>query len=130
MNKVVRGMIPLAGLFFTFTFFVLIFSRQIKEAGFDINVLIIANTLLFLLSIISFFKQHRGMTNPNPHVFVRGVISVMMLKMIICLAAIFIYVYYSANYNKRSVFVALFLYLGYLTAEVYVIMKMNKKKNA
>jgi hypothetical protein len=54
----------------------------------------------------------------------------MMLKMAIVIITIFIYVSNSGDtFNKRSVFVSLFLYLAYLATEVYVVMKMNKRKN-
>jgi hypothetical protein len=53
----------------------------------------------------------------------------MMLKMIACVMAVLGYVYLSgASFNKRAVFIALFLYLIYLATEVFVVMKMNKNK--
>lgn len=130
MNKSVTGLLPLTVLFLFISLVILFFHNQLKNAGFNTAVLTGANFLFFLLSVISFFIQLRGITNPNPYVFVRGVMSGMMIKMLVCLIAVFAYVYYSDNYNKRSVFVALFLYVVYLSVEVFVVMKMNKKKNA
>jgi hypothetical protein len=71
------------------------------------------------------------MNNSNPNVFVRSVMTGMLLKMLICLALTFGYVYNAgSNFNKRSLFLSLLLYLIYLSLEVFAGMKMNKKKNA
>jgi hypothetical protein len=94
-------------------------------------VLLGANVLFFLLTIVSFFIQRKGMLNKNPHVFVRSVTGGMMVKMVFCILAVIGYVYASGDqFNKRGVFIALFLYLVYLAIEVMVVMKMNKKHNA
>jgi chromosome condensin MukBEF MukE localization factor len=88
-----------------------------------------ANGLFFIISIISFLIQRKGLHNKNPHVFVRSVMAGMMVKMAICIVAIIAYVYFSGEaFNKRGVFIALFLYLIYLATEVFVVMKMNKNK--
>lgn len=130
MNKAIRALLPLAGIFLFTSLSILVFKNQLQHAGFDTSVLNGANILFFAISILSFFIQLRGISNTNPYVFVRSVMSGMMMKMLVCLIATFAYVYYAGNYNKKSVFVALFLYLIYLSIEVFVIMKMNKKKNA
>jgi len=131
MNKSVRALLPLTGLFLFISLSVFVFSDQLQNNGFDTRVLNGANILFFVISILSFFIQLRGVSNTNPHVFVRSVMLGMMMKMLVCVIATFAYVYYAGSYySKRSVFVALFLYLVYLSIEVYAVMKMNKKKNA
>lgn len=126
-----RALLPLTGLFLFTTLTIYVFSKQLQAAGFDIAVLLCANILFLAISVASFFIQFRGIGHKNPHVFVRGVMSGMMMKMLVCLAVTFGYVYLSGNgYNKRSVFIALFLYLVYLAVEVYTVMKLNKNKNA
>jgi len=53
----------------------------------------------------------------------------MLMKMAICLLAVFLYVYLSGNaYNKRGIFLSLFLYLVYLAVEVSAVMKLNKNR--
>lgn len=121
----------LAFLFLIVNLILLLFRQQIVAAGFDMKVLAFANLLFFVISLIGFAFQMKGMRNKNPHVFVRSVMTAMLLKMVICVIATFSYVYLMGeNYNKRSVFVSLLLYLVYLAVEVMVVMKKNKLKNA
>lgn len=130
-NAAGRLLLPLILLFVLINFSVFFFSTSLVKNNIDVNVLYVGNLLMFVISIISFFIQQKGMYNKNPHVFVRSVMSGMMLKMAVCILAVFAYVYSSGTtYNKRGIFIALFFYLIYLATEVYVIMKMNKNKKA
>ena len=98
--------------------------------GIDYNVLIIANVLFFLISLLAYFMQQKALANRNPNVFVRSVMGGMLMRMFVCIAAIVVYRLVAGNsVNKLSVFAALFLYLLYLGVEVAVIMKLNKQKN-
>ena len=131
MNAPRRSLLPLIILFVLINLLVIILSPSLKHYHIDANVLLAGNALFFVISIISFFIQRRGLYNKNPHVFVRSVMTGMMLKMVICIIAVIAYVYLSGSaYNKRGIFLALFLYLVYLAAEVYTVMKMNKNKKA
>lgn len=131
MQPTIRILSPVIILFLLLTTFILTSSRFLEQLHIDRNVLLGANVLFFLLTIISFFIQRRGMLNKNPHVFVRSVTGGMMVKMVFCILAVIAYVYASGEqFNKRGVFIGLFLYLVYLAVEVMVVMKMNKKHNA
>ena len=131
MNAPRRSLLPLIILFVLINLLVIILSTSLRHYHIDANVLLAGNALFFVISIISFFIQRRGLYNKNPHVFVRSVMTGMMLKMVICIIAVIAYVYLSGSaYNKRGIFLALFLYLVYLAAEVYTVMKMNKNKKA
>ena len=131
MQSTIRILSPVIILFLLLTTFILTSSRFLEQLHIDRNVLLGANVLFFLLTIVSFFIQRRGMLNKNPHVFVRSVTGGMMVKMVFCILAVIAYVYASGEqFNKRGVFIGLFLYLVYLAIEVMVVMKMNKKHNA
>jgi len=131
MSKGSKGLLPVFYIFLFIAVLLLIFSNKLAEAGVDTIVLTGANILLFVLSVISFFIVLKGIRHSNPNVFVRSVMGSMMIKMVVCLVATFLYVYFTGdNYNKKSVFIALLLYLVYLSAEVVVLMKLNKNKNA
>src|SRR5687768_11545081 len=130
MTKTIQRLLPVEILFIITSAIILLFSAKWNEMGLDFKVLMGANLLFLVLTLISYFIQLRGLKNVNPHVFVRSVMMGMMLKMLICIAATFIYVKLAGdNFNKGSVFIALCLYLLYLSAEVYVVMRMNKTKN-
>ncbi|MFT3908476.1 MAG: hypothetical protein QM737_03555 [Ferruginibacter sp.] len=131
MQSPIRFLIPLFIVFLVFLVIPIVLSDLLLRFHIDKNVLLGANALFFIISIISFFIQKRGMENKNPHVFVRSVTGGMMIKMVICIIAVIGYVYFSgAAYNKRGVFISLFLYLVYLFTEVMIVMKMNKKQHA
>ena len=54
-----------------------------------------------------------------------------ILKMLVCVAAVFIYHATSGDaFNKRAVFISLFLYLAYLAVEGSVLTKLNRNKDA
>lgn len=129
MNAPGRLLLPLVLLFSLITGFIFLFFSTLKIFHIDSNVLLGSNAMFFMISIVSFFIQRNGLQNKNPHVFVRSVMAGMMVKMVICILAVIAYVYFiGAGFNKRAVFIALFLYLIYLATEVYVVMKMNKNK--
>ena len=123
-----------SSLFLVFLlFFVLIFtSKNFLAAHYiDIRVLLFANVFFLFMSLISFLLQLNGMKHNNPNVFVRSVMGSMMLKMMATIVAVAAYVLATGNqFNKRGIFVSLFLYLIFLSVEVFTIMKLNKKQNA
>ena len=115
MNAPGRLLLPLVLLFSLITGLIFLLFSTLKNYYIDPNVLLGSNALFFIISIISFFIQRKGLYNKNPHVFVRSVTAGMMVKMAFCIIAIIAYVYLSGTgFNKRSVFIALFLYLIYL----------------
>ena len=131
MQASVRALFPLFIIFIIFLLLPVALSGILVQYHTDKNVLLIANLLFFMISLLSFFIQRRGMLNKNPHVFIRSVTAGMMVKMLFCVTAVIIYVYYSGrNFNKRAIFISLFLYPVYLSTEVMVVMKMNKKQHA
>lgn len=119
---------PLIIIFAAITILIFALKAFLVQHGFDTNVLLGANTLFFLMGLLVFSLQKRALGNANPNVFVRSVISGMMIKMFACVIAVLAYVVLTGNdYNKKSVFLSLFIYLIYLAAEVAAIMQLNKK---
>jgi len=128
MNKHATPLLILFILILSVTF---IIRGWLDSKGFDTNVLIGANILLFMLGLITFLLQLKGIKNSNPHVFVRGVMGGMIIKMFALVIALVVYINISdGNLNKRSIWAALFMYLIYLTIEVVLFMRLNRKANA
>jgi uncharacterized membrane protein len=126
-----KQLFPLILLFVFLNIFFLTAKSIFQKWGIDREVLIIANILFFLISLIAFSLQRKAMQKTNPHAFVRSVMGSMMIKMFVVIIAVIIYTLLSgALFNKPSVFIALFLYIIYLAVEVAIVMKMNKQKNA
>ncbi|MFC4263876.1 hypothetical protein ACFOWM_13360 [Ferruginibacter yonginensis] len=96
----------------------------------DGTVLMGANILFLAISIVVFIIQYAALNNPNPNVFIRSVMSGMMIKMFTTVLAVLAYVVLvGPTYNKKAVFISLFIYLLYLAAEVGAILKENRSKN-
>ncbi len=125
-----RALAPFLIVFFLISLIIGIAWGPLQHAGMDNLVLLGANTLFLLMCILVFFIQKKALSNPNPNVFIRSVMSGMMIKMFSCVIAVLIYTVSSgAAFNKRSVFVSLLLYLVYLGVEVMAVSRLNKKSN-
>lgn len=99
------------------------------DKGFDRDVLIIGNLLLFIITILSLFMGKRGLNNPNPHAFVRSVYGSIMIKLFLCIIVALIYIaIYQKQLNKPALFTCMGLYLVYTFMEVSILMKMLKHK--
>lgn len=122
---------PVILLFILLNSFFLLGEKILAKWGLDGFVLMIANLLFFAITLISYFMQQKALKNSNPNVFVRSVMGGMMIKMAICIVAVFVYAFvFKESFNKRTIFAAMFLYLIYLVAEVLVATKLNKQTNA
>ncbi len=131
MNAQRKVLLPLVLTFIFVNSFLFAAKNWLIKWNIDRDVVITANLLFFVVSLLVFFMQRKALANPNPHAFVRSVMGGMMLKMFVCIIAVVAYVMTAGkDYSKPSVFVSLFLYLIYLTVEVAVIMKLNKRTDA
>ena len=127
-----RELLPLILLFILFNNFFLFGKTWLAKHGLDSLVLIIANSLFFIVSILVYKMQKKAMTNSNPNVFVRSVMGGTMIKMAVCIVAVAVYAFaFKSTFDKKmTVFASMFLYLIYLFVEVRLASKLNKKRNA
>jgi hypothetical protein len=130
MSLANKALFPFLIVFVVISLIIGIAWKPLLGMGLDTFVLLGANTLFLLLCILVFFIQKKALANPNPNVFVRSVMTGMMIKMFLCVIAVLIYTVSSgAAFNKKAVFVSLLLYLVYLGVEVFAVSKLNKKYN-
>lgn len=123
-------LLPLLLVFIICNGFFLSAKTLLVKWGIDGNVLIIANSLFLIVSLITFFMQQKALQNSNPHVFIRSVMGGMMVKMFVCIIAVFIYwLLMKDKFSKVTVFAAMILYLIYLAVEVRLVTKLNQQKN-
>ena len=123
-------LMPLLLVFIICNGFFLSAKTLIAKWGIDSDVLIIANSLFLVLSLVTFFIQQKALQNSNPNVFIRSVMAGMMIKMFVCIIAIFIYwLAMKDKFSKGTVFVSMIVYLIYLVAEVSIVTKLNRQKN-
>lgn len=96
------------------------------------RVLLSANALLFVLTNISMRMHNASYTTKNEFAFVRNVMGATVLKLLVIVAAIFIYFYASGELvNMGGIFGGMFMYIAYTTVEVILVLRRNaKRKNA
>jgi hypothetical protein len=115
-------------LFLNIGFFTL--SKSLAKWGFDQNVLVYGNIILFIISAITFFMGAKGLKSENNHAFFRLVYGSFMVKLFLLAGTAFIYIMsMKKNVNKPALFFCLGLYLVYTVIEVSALMKLGKKKN-
>ena len=125
-----KMLLPLFIIFIVLTIFILSAGKFWNSYNIDKNVLLGANFLFMGTGLLVFFIQKNALTNKNPNVFIRSVIAGMMIKMFSTVLAVLSYVVLvGPTYNKKAVFISLFMYLLYLAVEVIAISKVNSKKN-
>lgn len=123
-------LLPLLLVFIICNGFFLSAKTLLAKWGIDNDLLIISNSLFLILSLITFFIQQKALQNSNPNVFIRSVMAGMMIKMFVCIIAIFIYwLAMKDKFSKGTVFVSMIVYLIYLAAEVSIVTKLNRQKN-
>lgn len=124
-----RKFLPVAVPCLVIMIFIMIFKKSLTSFGFDINFLIFANLLLYLLSYFSFIIQVKGIESKSAHAFVRGLYASLMLKMFVVIGAVFIYIYvFGGSVNMPALFIAMVIYLFYTSIEVVQLMKIARKK--
>jgi hypothetical protein len=131
MNKQRRFILPMVMVFIFTNTLLLLFGQRLATWGVDRYMLLGANCLFFLVSLIAFLLQRSALKNTNPNVFIRSVMGSMFIKMMLVLVVFVVYIMIvRKGINKPAVFAAMFLYLVYLAAEVAGVMKLNREKNA
>lgn len=125
-----KRLLPIIIVFAIFIILISIFHNSLILWGFDILFLNMANTVLLLLSFLSFVVLVKGVSSPNPHAFVRGLYSSLLLKLFVIVGAILIYVLVFGNeLNKWSLFASMVMYIVYTSVEVIQLMKIARKKS-
>lgn len=125
-----KMLLPMLIIFNILTISIFTAGKLLNTYNIDKNVLLGANCLFMGTGILVFFMQKNALTNKNPNVFIRSVIAGMMIKMFSTVLAVLAYVVLvGPTYNKKAVFISLFMYLLYLAVEVIAISKVNSKNN-
>jgi len=91
IQSLIKNFIPVIGLFLFVNLVVFIFGNSLKEYGFNIGFLLVANAILFILTFLGFYLQTKGVRSTNVNAFIRGIYSSLLLKMFLLLVALFIY---------------------------------------
>jgi Ca2+/Na+ antiporter len=121
--------LPVAGLYILINVIVFIFKSGLQSYGFDTRFLLIANTILFFISLSGFLIQAKGLKSTNTNAFIRSVYVSFILKLFIVLIVVFAYVFLTkGKINKPSLFTSMGLYIVYTSIEVIQLMKIARRK--
>jgi|ERR1700761_8568389 len=94
----------------------------------DYRVLIGGNTLLLLVTIVSFILYLRGLRNNNMHAFVRVMYGSLLAKFFLCLVAVLIYASMTRKeMNRNGILGCCILYLLYSFLEVRILLTLSRK---
>ena len=122
-----KEIFPVVMIFITLNTFILTAKNMLARWHADQEVLLYGNIAIFLITILSFFIARSGLSNKNPHAFVRSVYGSIMLKLFLCLILAFAYIaIYRSGLNKPALFVCMGFYLLYTAFEVAALMKLLK----
>jgi hypothetical protein len=126
MGKKIR---PLVLFFLIVNALAVVGDKQIAAWGMKQDVLIVANILLFVFSLIGLLLQLNASKNPNPNAIVRAVMAGMGLKLIGFAAALLIYLsIVGKDKSVYSIYAALGLYVVYTWMEVLFFRKEVLRK--
>lgn len=115
-------------LFLNIGFFTL--QKSLDRWGFNQELLVYGNILLFAVCFISFIMGANGLQSKNNQAFFRWVYGSFIVKLFLLVVVAFIYIIsVKKNINKPALFFCLALYIVYTAIEVTGLMKMAKQKN-
>ncbi len=105
------------------------FWKTAVELKIDPIVVISANLILFVFSVLNIYFQSRNINNPNPNAVIRAVMAGMFLKLFGLAAAAVIYLFAAgAGRSVNALFVSMGLYILYTWLEVRISLQLNPKK--
>ena len=121
-------------LFPIFAFFVLIntlailLRQRLETSGFDIDVLLIGNLFLCILTAVSYALLHKGMQAATTAGFLRAVYGSFIAKFMLVAVVVLTYAFIQKDQlNKPALFTCMALYLFYTFLETWALIKLTKK---
>jgi hypothetical protein len=122
-------MMPLVFVFLAIGSVVLIFRKFLDHNGIDWEVVSGGNLVIYLITIVSLHMLTKGLDAVSTHAFLRSAYSGILLKLVTCAVAAFIYIAIAKQkVNKPSIFIMMALYLLYTFVEMRIVMKHSKRK--
>ncbi len=127
-----KAFLPLVGIFILVNLLGSYLNPQMKDWKIDARVVLWGNIILFLASGLSFYFYQKSIANKQPYGFLNYIYAGILVKMMLCLVAAFIYIKMSGkSVNKPAIFACMFLYLVYTAVEMAILVKLSKQqKNA
>jgi len=128
-NKVTgKSFLPILLVFILAGLFIWLGHNVLAGWNADFRVLLVGNGILFLVTGISFGLYTKALHNSNVHAFLRVMYGSLLIKMLVCLVATFIYAFVAGKaVNRNGVIGCFVLYILYTFFEVKILMNMTRK---
>ncbi len=125
-----RKMLPLFFAFVLINSLVLFYQKNLDQHKIDSLVVFAANTLLFILSVLSLAMHTRSIDKKNPNAAIRGVMAATLLKLMVLTIAALVYLFWAGNNRSlEAIFAGMILYVIYTFIEVRIASKTNQNNN-
>ena len=128
-NSEFKLLYPITGLFVFVASMIQIGEQELIKYKFVPTVIMSANVLLFVVTLLGLFALINASKNPNPNVLVRTVMMAMGLRLLGIAVAVLLYMKLAgAGISPRSVYAGFALYPLYTFLEIRLFLKLNVKK--
>lgn len=123
--------LPLVILFIVLNALFITSKKFLLKYNIDQEVILIANLLMFILSMLAIIMHRKSIKNPNPNVFARSIMGATVLKLFVLASAAIIYFIAAAGSarNVNAVFGGMVLYVLYSILEVRIALLLNKHRD-
>jgi len=121
---------PVIIFFILINAFCLTCADWLDRKNIDHIVLMYANLILFLLTLVACYIHIRAIKNNNPYAFVRGVTLASLMKLLVIVISVAIYFFTAETKSVYAVITAMLLYIVYTMFEVKGAMRINRNRNA
>lgn len=127
--KALRYFRPAIFVFFFLNLGFFTIQKRLIEKGFDLEVLVYGNIILFTIFLVSFLMVSKGQRSKNNHEFFRLMYGSFILKLFLLAGIAFGYIMtMKKEVNKPALFLCMALYVIYTIIEVTALMKSGKQK--
>jgi len=124
-----RAFAPIGIIFIAASLFIWLGRGVLADWKTDPLVLAGGNILLFLVTLISQVLYSKALRSANVHAFVRVMYGSLLIKMLVCLIATFIYASIAGrSVNRNGVIGCFVLYIVYTFFEVKILMGLTKSR--
>jgi hypothetical protein len=108
-----KHLVPLAAVFILVSVVVFSASGWLQQKGVDTVVVLVGNSILFVVSALAYLLYASAMKSSKNFGFVKQVYAGFTLKFFALIAGAMLYFYFAKEVNKPAVFICLGLYLVY-----------------
>lgn len=127
--KALRYFRPAIFVFFFLNIAFFSMQKRLTEKGFDQEVLVYGNIILFAIFLVSFLMVAKGQRSKNNHEFFRLMYGSFILKLFLLAGIAFGYIMtMKKEVNKQALFLCMAVYVIYTILEVTALMKSGKRK--